>query len=62
MEELRIGNYLIREELEIGVEGFREYVCTDCGETSIKFDNREITVGLCNCCGHPLWNSVDEVP
>ena len=56
MEELRIGNYLIREELEIGVEGFREYVCTDCGETSIK------SVGLCSYCGHPLWNSVDEVP
>ena len=54
--------YLIREELEIGVEGFREYVCTDCGETSIKFDNRKITVGLCNYCEHPLWNSVDEVP
>ena len=54
--------WLIREEIEIDVEGFREYVCTDCGETSIKYDNRKITVGLCSHCEHPLWNSVDEVP
>ena len=40
----------------------KEYVCTDCGETSIKVNNKEITVGLCNYCEHPLWNSADEVP
>jgi hypothetical protein len=36
---------------------FKEYRCTDCQELNMKKDNREITVGFCDNCGHPLWNT-----
>ena len=36
--------------------GFKIYECTDCKEINIKKDNREITVGFCDNCDHPLWN------
>jgi hypothetical protein len=36
--------------------GFKVYVCTECGEINVKKDNREIRVGFCDECGHPLWN------
>ena len=36
--------------------GFKVYVCTDCGEINVKKDNREIRVGFCDECDHPLWN------
>ena len=41
---------------------YKEYVCTDCQTKNIKKDNRKITVGFCDNCGHPLWNSQDDVP
>lgn len=37
-------------------KGFKVYVCTDCGEINVKKDNREIRVGFCDECDHPLWN------
>ena len=37
-------------------DGWKVYKCTDCQEVSVKKDNREITVGFCDSCGHPLWN------
>jgi hypothetical protein len=37
-------------------DGWKVYKCTDCQEVSVKKDNREITVGSCDSCGHPLWN------
>ena len=37
-------------------KGFKIYKCTDCKEINVKKDNREITVGYCDNCGHPLWN------
>ena len=37
-------------------KGFKIYKCTDCQEINIKKDNRQITVGYCDNCGHPLWN------
>ena len=41
---------------------YKEYVCTDCQTKNIKKDNRKITVGFCDNCEHPLWNSQDDVP
>lgn len=39
-------------------KGFKVYVCTDCGEINVKNDNREIRVGFCDECDHPLWNDI----
>jgi len=36
--------------------GFKIYECTDCKEINVKKDNREIRVGFCDNCDHPLWN------
>lgn len=38
-------------------DGWKEYKCTDCQEINIKKDNGQITVGYCDNCEHPLWNS-----
>ncbi len=43
-------------------KALKEYICTDCGFVSLKFDNGKICVGLCDECEHPLWNSVEDVP
>ena len=37
-------------------DGWRIYKCTDCQEINVKKDNRQITVGFCDKCEHPLWN------
>lgn len=37
-------------------KGYKIYECTDCQELNLKKDNRQITVGICNNCEHPLWN------
>ena len=37
-------------------KGWRVYECTNCQEINVKKDNRQITVGVCDNCGHPLWN------
>lgn len=37
-------------------DGWKVYKCTDCQEINIKKDNRQITVGFCDNCEHPLWN------
>lgn len=37
-------------------DGFKIYKCTDCNWTNIKKDNRQIRVGFCDNCEHPLWN------
>ena len=37
--------------------GFKTYKCSDCGFVNIKKDNDRITVGYCDECNHPLWNS-----
>ena len=37
-------------------DGFNVYVCTDCQKINVKKDNRQITVGFCDNCEHPLWN------
>ena len=36
--------------------GYKKYTCTDCQTEQVKKDNKEITVGFCKKCGHPLWN------
>lgn len=37
-------------------DGWKVYKCTDCQEINVKKDNRQITVGYCDNCEHPLWN------
>ena len=37
-------------------EGFKVYTCTDCQEINVLKDNKQITVGFCIKCEHPLWN------
>ena len=37
-------------------DGWKVYKCTDCQEINVKKDNRQITVGFCDNCEHPLWN------
>ena len=37
-------------------DGWKIYKCTDCQEINVKKDNRQITVGFCDNCEHPLWN------
>jgi RNase P subunit RPR2 len=37
-------------------DGWKVYECTDCQEINVKKDNRQITVGFCDNCEHPLWN------
>ena len=37
-------------------DGWKVYKCTDCHEINVKKDNRQITVGFCDNCEHPLWN------
>ena len=37
-------------------DGWKVYKCTDCQEINVKKDNRQIMVGLCDSCKHPLWN------
>ena len=37
-------------------DGWKVYKCTDCQEINVKKDNRQITVGFCDSCEHPLWN------
>lgn len=39
----------------------REYVCVNCKHINLRRDNKQIRVGFCSNCGHPLWNSADEV-
>lgn len=36
--------------------GWKIYGCTNCKEINVKKDNRQITVGNCDNCGHALWN------
>ena len=38
-------------------DGWKVYKCTDCQEVNVKKDNRQITVGYCENCQHPLWNN-----
>lgn len=37
-------------------DGWKVYKCTDCQEINVKKDNKEIRVGFCDKCEHPLWN------
>ncbi len=37
-------------------DGWKVYKCTDCQEINVKKDNRQIMVGFCDNCKHPLWN------
>ena len=37
-------------------DGWKVYKCTNCQEINVKKDNRQITVGFCDNCEHPLWN------
>lgn len=41
--------------------GFKQYECTNCQTKVTLKDNKEITVGFCNNCGHPLWNDDDSI-
>ncbi len=38
------------------LDGWKVYKCTDCQEINVKKDNRQILVGFCDNCKHPLWN------
>ena len=55
-----IGNSIVEafEDLKTRypLPGFKIYKCTNCQEINIKKDNKEITVGKCKKCEHPLWN------
>ena len=37
-------------------DGWKVYKCTDCQEINVKKDNKEVRVGFCDKCEHPLWN------
>jgi regulatory protein YycI of two-component signal transduction system YycFG len=37
-------------------DGYKVYKCTDCQKLNILYDNKEIRVGDCSECEHPLWN------
>ena len=37
-------------------KGFKIYNCSECGETNVKKEIKNIRVGFCDNCDHPLWN------
>ena len=41
------------------IPNVKKYICTDCQTSNYLEDNREIRVGECRNCGHPLWNPSD---
>jgi len=46
----------IKESTDHLPEGFKVYECTDCQTVNVKKDNKEVHVGICDKCEHPLWN------
>ena len=34
----------------------KKYKCPNCHKVNFLIDNKEITVGFCWNCGHPVWN------
>lgn len=48
------------KERRASIANVKVYKCTDCGARTYLKDNREITVGFCKKCGHPLWNPAEQ--
>lgn len=38
-----------------------KYTCTNCQKINEIKNNGEITVGFCINCGHPLWNTDEQI-